>query len=127
MASILVIDDDLALRVPLAKVLLRAGHQVVTTSNGKEATAIMRQAPADVVITDILMPEKDGLETIMGLHREFPGVRIIAIPQNISARQDGSHPRERCSWQPGNPLTYCTRGLHRTRRETAYGGSVPAF
>lgn len=61
----------------LAKHLQRAGHQVLTASNGNEALAVMRHAAANLVITD--MPEKGDLETITELRREFPELPVIAI------------------------------------------------
>ena len=77
MATILLSDDELELRVTLAKHLQRAGHQVFTASNGNEALAVMRHAAANLVITD--MPEKGDLETITELRREFPELPVIAI------------------------------------------------
>jgi len=79
MASILIIDDEEDIRDALQMVLERAGYEVRVASNGNEAIELQREAPAQLVITDIIMPEKDGVRTIKELSREFPGVRIIAI------------------------------------------------
>ena len=79
MASILIIDDEEDIRDALQMVLERAGYEVRVASNGNEAIELQREAPAQLVITDIIMPEKDGVHTIKELSREFPGVRIIAI------------------------------------------------
>ena len=79
MARILLIDDDAVTREMLGKLLENAGHEVVEAANGAVGTALFRKSPADVVITDILMPEKEGIETILELRREYPDVKIIAV------------------------------------------------
>ncbi len=79
MAQILVIDDDPAMRETLCRVLTREGHLAFEATNGRTGLARLKEQPVDLVITDILMPEQEGLETIMRLRREFPDVRIIAI------------------------------------------------
>ena len=79
MARILVIDDEKSIRMLLRKVLERAGHQVTEASDGEEGIALYRQAPADLVITDVFMPKKDGVETIADLRRDDPEVKIIAM------------------------------------------------
>lgn len=79
MKKILLIDDDPALRSAVAQSLARSGYQVVEAGNGAEGLSIYRADPADLIITDIVMPEKEGLETIMELRKEFPSVKVIAI------------------------------------------------
>ncbi|MCC6141836.1 MAG: response regulator [Nitrospira sp.] len=79
MASILVIDDDEALRLLLREMLETDGHRVREAANGREGLALYRAQPADVVITDILMPEQDGMEVILELTREFLDARVIAM------------------------------------------------
>ncbi len=79
MARILVIDDDDDVRVMLRHMLERAGHEVVDTGDAREGVKLYRELPTDVVITDLLMPDQDGIETILQLRAEFPGVKIIAI------------------------------------------------
>ena len=76
---ILVIDDDDQFRGMLRQTLEHAGYEVMDASNGKEGIRVFRENPADLVITDIIMPEKEGIETIRELKREFPDVKIIAI------------------------------------------------
>lgn len=76
---ILVIDDDAQVRVMLRWLLEGAGYEVVDAPDGQEGVRLFRQQPADLVITDIFMPEKDGLEVIQELTRDFPEVKIIAI------------------------------------------------
>ena len=79
MARILVIDDEYPVRAMLKKVLTEAGYEVIDASNGKVGIDRYRQDPTDLVITDLFMPEKEGLETIQELKREYPEVKIIAI------------------------------------------------
>jgi len=78
-ARILVIDDDEQLRRMLCMALRRAGYVVVEAGDGNEGLERFREAPTDLIITDLLMPEKEGLETIMDIRREFPDAKIIAM------------------------------------------------
>ena len=76
---IMVIDDDDQMRVLLRQVMEWAGYEVVEAEDGREGMQIQRRQPADLVITDLIMPEQEGLETIGLLRKEFPRTRIIAI------------------------------------------------
>jgi DNA-binding NtrC family response regulator len=75
----MIVEDDTAVRELLREILERAGHEVLDAGNGKEAMALYKISPADLIITNILMPEKEGLETIQELLREDPEIKIIAI------------------------------------------------
>jgi CheY-like chemotaxis protein len=79
MPSVLIVDDEAQIRQLIRTTFEEAGYRVSEASNGKEALAQYRLAPTDVVITDILMPDQDGLECITTLRRESPNVKIIAI------------------------------------------------
>lgn len=80
MPRILVIDDDEQVRGLLVRMLERGGFdEVDQAADGNAGLARHRAQPADLVITDIVMPEKEGLETIQDLRRDSPGTRIIAI------------------------------------------------
>ncbi len=79
MGHILVVEDDKAVRDLLREILERAGHNVMDASNGREAITMYKATPADLIITNILMPEKEGLETIQELRRDKPDIKIIAI------------------------------------------------
>lgn len=79
MPRILVIDDDEQLRTLLGEILSRAGFEVVEARHGAEGLNLYRARPTDLVITDLIMPEKEGVETIVELRREFPTARIIAM------------------------------------------------
>jgi CheY-like chemotaxis protein len=76
---LLVADDSADMRESLKLVLERAGYEVALAADGLRALEMQRLRPADVLITDIFMPERDGLETITSFRREFPRTRIIAM------------------------------------------------
>jgi len=79
MTRILVVDDDDQIRRMVQRTLERAGYDVEPAADGKEALARFEAHPADLVITDLVMPEKEGLETIMTLIRKWKAPRIIAM------------------------------------------------
>jgi len=79
MATILVVDDDDKIRKLLKRALEKAGHRVLEASNGKMALSIHIKDNPELVITDIVMPEKEGLETIAELKERDPVVKIIAM------------------------------------------------
>ena len=76
---ILLIDDEEPFRSVLKQVLLNAGYDVVEASNGAEGIRSFYEKPADMIITDIIMPEKEGIETIIELKKAFPDVKLIAM------------------------------------------------
>lgn len=78
-ANILIIDDDDQFRTMLRKLIERSGYEVIDASSGKEGIKLYRENPADLIITDLIMPDKDGIETIQELKQIFPDVKIIAI------------------------------------------------
>ncbi len=77
--SVLIIDDEPAVRAALTRVLGRAGYAVRVSASGDAGLSELRRQPADIVITDIIMPGIDGVETVRTIAREFPRVRIVAI------------------------------------------------
>lgn len=77
--TILVVDDDEGMRHLMRRMLERAGFAVVTAAHGREALECIRARLVDVVITDMVMPEMDGIELTRALAAEYPGVPIIAI------------------------------------------------
>ena len=79
MARILIIEDESQLRHMVEQLLTRAGHEVLSASDGRSGMDLYHEQLPDLVITDILMPEVDGLEIIRSLRREFPQVKIIAM------------------------------------------------
>ncbi|ADW17241.1 response regulator receiver protein [Desulfobulbus propionicus DSM 2032] len=76
---ILVIDDDEQMRILLRQVMEWAGYEVTEAGDGREGMHKQRRQPANLVITDLIMPEQEGLKTITSLKKEFPEVKIIAI------------------------------------------------
>lgn len=76
---ILVVDDDASIRRALTILLSKAGYEVSQASDGSEAVRMWRDHGADLVITDLHMPKKDGIETIIELLSHTPGVRIIVM------------------------------------------------
>ena len=79
MATILIIDDEETVRVLLRSALQADGYEVVEAVNGREGLELYRRKPADLVITDILMPELNGLDMLLELTREFLHAKVIAI------------------------------------------------
>ena len=79
MATILIIDDEEVIRVLLRSVLEAAGYEVTEAANGREGLELYRHRPTDLVITDILMPELNGLDMLMELTRQFLHAKVIAI------------------------------------------------
>ncbi len=79
MARILLIDDDATVRYALKQVLERAGHLVDEASDGQIGIELYSANRPEVVVTDIIMPNQEGIETIIKLKRMAPGVAIIAM------------------------------------------------
>lgn len=87
-ARILVVDDHRDI-VEFARLALgRAGYEVDVAENGRQALALQREHPADLVITDIFMPEADGMETIDHVRRQYPHTRVIAMSGGMERMQD---------------------------------------
>ena len=78
-ASILVVDDEPGIRELLCMMLEAAGHKVVVAEDGLQAPKILATNPVEVVITDLLMPERDGLEFITEVRKKYPSIKIIAM------------------------------------------------
>jgi CheY-like chemotaxis protein len=76
---ILVVDDDADFRAMLRSALEIAGYSVNVARDGRMALAAQRHSPADILITDIFMPDSDGFEAIDAFRKNFPATRIIAI------------------------------------------------
>lgn len=76
---ILLIDDDDLVRDMLRTTLVEAGHEVIGAKNGDEGLTVLEGQPVQLVITDILMPEKEGVETIIEIRKKQPNLAIVAI------------------------------------------------
>ena len=79
MATILIIDDEEIIRVLLRSALEAAGYEVTEAANGRQGLELYRQRPMDLVITDIVMPEMNGLDMLLELTRQFLHTKVIAI------------------------------------------------
>ena len=79
MAKVLVIDDDHLVRRTISRILQTGGYQVALAEDGAKGVAKFRSERPDLVITDIIMPEQEGIETIIQLLRDNPTARIIAV------------------------------------------------
>jgi CheY-like chemotaxis protein len=84
MALVLLIDDDDLVRGMLTKALTNAGHKVTEAADGLQGIEVARSASFDIVVTDLVMPVQEGVETIMTLRRERPKLPIIAISGGVS-------------------------------------------
>lgn len=90
MKRILVIEDDPMVREVIQEVLQMNGFESVTLNNGSNALNLHRKFLFDLVITDIIMPIKDGIETIIELIKEFPSLKIIAMSGGGSSKDGRS-------------------------------------
>ena len=79
MNSILVIDDDSAILSVLQQMLEGAGYHVFVATDGREGEALYRDNKIDLLITDMIMPEQEGLQTIRSLKKDFPDIKVIAM------------------------------------------------
>lgn len=79
MGKIMVVDDDIGIKKLLENAFLKVGYEVSAFTSGKDAINKFKNDPHDVLITDIIMPEKDGIETIIEIKKIEPNIKIIAI------------------------------------------------
>jgi CheY-like chemotaxis protein len=89
MESILIIDDEAQIRSMIRLILEREGYVVAEAPDGIEGIRLFRQNPADLIITDLIMPNKDGIGMMIELRKEFPDVKIIAMSGGGLNRPEG--------------------------------------
>ena len=89
MARILIIDDESQIRSMLRLMLERAGYEIAEAPDGIDGIRQYRENPADLIITDLIMPNKDGIGMIIDLKKEFPKVKIIAMSGGGVNRPEG--------------------------------------
>ena len=89
MARILIIDDESQIRSMLRLMLERAGYEIAEAPDGIEGIRQYRENPADLIITDLIMPNKDGIGMIIDLKKEFPKVKILAMSGGGVNRPEG--------------------------------------
>lgn len=118
--TILIIDDEPMIRHLIARILDRAGYPTVCAANGIQGLACFRRERPVLVITDIIMPEREGIETIRQIRREAPTLPIIAISGSrrnggadflVMARELGATEILRKPFEPLDLLTYVTRSI----------------
>jgi CheY-like chemotaxis protein len=83
---VLVVDDDVDMLLTMKLLLEMEGYEVDLAANGREAIEAQRARPAQVLLTDLFMPDADGFETIERFREEFPEIRIIAMSGGDSSR-----------------------------------------
>ena len=79
MARILIIDDEVTVRLAIRKMVEWAGHEAVEAENGAQGVALQRESQADLVISDMIMPDKHGIDAVAEIMRMDPQVPVIAI------------------------------------------------
>ena len=92
MTKVIVIDDEEDIRVALEEAFTRAGFEVEVASNGNDGMNLLREHGADLVITDIIMPGSDGVETAYNIRAEFPKTKIIVMSGGGNAASLGYEP-----------------------------------
>lgn len=88
MKRILVVDDEAQIRTMLTQMLEQEGYEVQTAENGEDGFNLVRRQVFDLVITDMIMPVKDGLKFIMELIKDYPDLRILAISGGGAIKAD---------------------------------------
>jgi YesN/AraC family two-component response regulator len=89
MESILIIDDEPQIRSMIRLILERAGYAVIEAADGVEGIRRFRETSVNLIITDLIMPNKDGIGMIIELKKEFPGIKIIAMSGGGLNRPEG--------------------------------------
>ena len=83
MARVLVVDDDGMIRDVVRRVLERAGHEVIEAAEGSEGLRKLKESTVDLMIVDVMMPKKGGIETLMELRKSQPGIKTIVITGKV--------------------------------------------
>ncbi len=76
---VLVVDDDPGVREVVRMMLESAGYHVSLASNGKRAMESLQKEPFDLILTDLVMPEQEGIETIKAIRRDYPDLKVVAM------------------------------------------------
>ncbi|MCK5149134.1 response regulator [bacterium] len=100
MAQILIIDDDADLRNIIRRMLETAGYSAVCAADGQAGMKLALEYKPDLLITDIIMPDENGIKVIRQFRRMFPGIKILAVSSGgimksskvlVKAKQSGAH------------------------------------
>ncbi len=121
---ILLVSGDSGTRALTGDQLREAGYQVVEAAHGLEAEAVLKAGEVDLMITDIVMPEQDGLETILAIRAIYPSLKIIAVAENGAGYQLRSAKMFGADTVMSKPLTHST--LRDAIRDQIGGGSTDA-
>lgn len=92
MTKVIIIDDEEDIRIVLKEIFERAGFDVAVASNGDDGLNLLREQGADLVITDIIMPGSDGVETAYDIRMEFPKTKIIVMSGGGNTESLGYEP-----------------------------------
>lgn len=120
MAHILIIEDEDLIRQVIRAALEKSGHTVALAGDGRQGLASHREVPADLVVTDLIMPGMEGLETIMEFKKQAPNVKIIAISGGgvgksadylVMAKRFGAHRTIAKPFRPSDLATTVTEML----------------
>lgn len=79
MSRVLIVEDHAPMRAVMAAVLESMGHEVFQAGDGVEALRVQKDAQAELMLTDLFMPEMEGLETIRRMRASYPAMRIMAV------------------------------------------------
>ena len=88
MANILVVDDNGPVRTALARIITALGHAVLQAGDGREAVALLGSTAVDVVLTDVYMPDMDGIEFLLHLQEHHPDLPVVAMSGGGVAPRD---------------------------------------
>lgn len=91
MSRVLVVEDHAPMRAVMAAVLEGMGHEVFQAGNGREALKVQEEAGAELMLTDLFMPEMEGLETIRRMRQLYPSLRIMAVSGGSSRGDAGDY------------------------------------
>ena len=86
LATILVVDDEPSIRSLLKRFLSKSGYMVLESADGRDALEQLRQTKVDLLISDIVMPERDGLEVLRSLRKDFAGLKVIVMSGAFDGR-----------------------------------------
>jgi DNA-binding response OmpR family regulator len=87
-STVLIVDDDALIRAAAQAILVRQGHETRVAEDGDVALATMAAEPAQIVLLDILMPRKEGLETLIELRRAFPATIVVAMSASLVRKRN---------------------------------------
>jgi CheY-like chemotaxis protein len=88
MARILVVDDEEQIRDLIREALEKRGHSVEEASSGEQAVTLLHKAPIDLMVVDVIMPDKGGIETLIEAHKEFAALKTIVMSGRVDTESE---------------------------------------